>query len=186
VHIECMVQAAVAQVGHRGDIAWWECHTCKQNFTGAMRTGLAEAWWARVRDAVEESAERQSAAYNLGQALYGEGKYGEAERMFREVHCIWTRVLGAENPQTLSCAADIASCLTWQGKYAKAEQSIHTRSCVRSISPASPLAKGSMPTPLPRRCRSTERCLPYGRACWDPSIRRPVQSSLSSAPSARR
>ncbi len=78
VHIGCMVQVAVSQAGHRGDIAWWGCHTCKQKFTGAMRTGLAEAWWARVRDAVEENAERQSAAYNLGQALCGEGKHAEA------------------------------------------------------------------------------------------------------------
>ena len=28
------------------------------------------------------AALRQSAAYNLGQSLHGEGKYGEAERMF--------------------------------------------------------------------------------------------------------
>ncbi len=66
VHIECIVQVAVSQAGHRGVIAWWECHTCNQKFTGVMRTGLAEAWWDRVRDAVEENAERQSAAYNLG------------------------------------------------------------------------------------------------------------------------
>ena len=122
VHIECMVQVAVSQVGHRGNIAWWECHTCKQKFTGAMRTGLAEAWWARVRDAVEENAERQSAAFNLGESLCGDGKYCEAERMFREVHGIRMRVLGAEHLETLSCAGEIAVCLHYQGKYAKAEQ----------------------------------------------------------------
>jgi pentatricopeptide repeat protein len=93
VHIGCMVQVAISQVGHRGIIAWSECHTCKQHFTGAMRTGLAEAWWARV---AEESAERQSAAYNLGQSLVGEGRFGEAERMFREMHGLRMRVLGAE------------------------------------------------------------------------------------------
>ena len=109
-------------MGHRGVIAWWECHTCKQKFTGAMRTGLAEAWWARVRDAVEKNAEWQSAAYNLGQSLFGDGKYGEAERMFREVHGIWMRLLGAEHTRTLSCAGEIALCLTCQGKHAKAEQ----------------------------------------------------------------
>ena len=108
VHIECMVQVAVSQAGHRGNIAWWECHTCKQRFTGAMRTGLAEAWWARVRDAVEENAERLAAAFNLGQALFGEGKNGEAERRFRELHGIWMRVLGAEHPRTLTCAHEIA------------------------------------------------------------------------------
>jgi tetratricopeptide (TPR) repeat protein len=117
-----MVQVAVSQMGHRGNIAWWECHTCKQRFTGAMRTGLAEAWWARVRDAVEENAERLAAAYNLGQSLYGEGQYGEAERVFREVHGIRMRLLGAEHPLTLSCAHEIALCLSVQGKYAKAEQ----------------------------------------------------------------
>ncbi len=128
VHIGCMVQVAVSQVGHRGTIAWWTCHTCKQKFTGAMRTGLAEAWWARVRDAVNEDAELQSAAFNLGQALYGEGKYGEAERMFREVHGILMRVfgaehiLGAERPETLNCAAEIALSLSGQGKHAEAEQ----------------------------------------------------------------
>jgi hypothetical protein len=35
---------------------------------GGDADGLAEAWWARVRDAAEESAERQSAAFNLGQS----------------------------------------------------------------------------------------------------------------------
>ncbi len=122
VHVDCMVQAAVSQMEHRGRIAWCQCHTCKQFFTGAMRTGLAEAWWARVRDAVEENAERQSAAYNLGQSLYGEGQYSEAERVFREVHGIRMRVSGAEHPQALKCASDIALCLARQGKYAKAEQ----------------------------------------------------------------
>jgi hypothetical protein len=122
VHIECMVQVAISQMGHRGAIAWWECHTCKRLFTGAMRTGLAEAWWARVRDAAEESAERLSAAHNLGQSLYGDGKYGEAERMFREVHGIRLMILGAEHAQTLNCAGEIARCLLYQGEYAKAEQ----------------------------------------------------------------
>ncbi len=125
MHVECMVQVAVSQVGHRGNIAWWECHTCRQKFTGAMRTGLAEAWWARVRDAAEESAERLSAAYNLGQSLDGEGKYGEAEWMFREVHGIYMRLRGAERPQTLSCAGEIALCLSYQGKHAEAEQIFH-------------------------------------------------------------
>ena len=122
VHIGCMVQVAVSQVGHRGTIAWWECHTCKQKFTGAMRTGLAEAWWALVRDAVEENAERQSAADNLGQSLNGDGKYGEAERVFREVHSIWMRLLGAEHLETLQCAGEIALSLSRQGKHAEAEQ----------------------------------------------------------------
>jgi hypothetical protein len=122
VHIECMVQAAVSQVAHRGTIAWHTCHTCKQHFTGAMRRGLAEAWWARVRNAEVESNERLGAASNLGHSLKGDGKYGEAERISREVHGILMRSLGAEHPETLKCASEIASCLWSQGKHAKAEQ----------------------------------------------------------------
>jgi hypothetical protein len=122
VHIGCMVQVAVSQVGHRRSIAWVGCHTCKQKFTGAMRTGLAEAWWARARDAVEENAERQSAAFNLGQSLHDEGEYGEAERMFRDLHGIRMRVHGAEHPETLTCAGEIANCLLGRGKHAEAEQ----------------------------------------------------------------
>ena len=56
----------------------------RQNLREGKLERLAEAWWARVRAAAEENAERQVAAFNLGQALYGEGNYGEAERMFRE------------------------------------------------------------------------------------------------------
>ena len=125
VHIECMVQLAVSrvsQVGHRGNIAWWECHTCKKVFTGSVRTGLAEAFWARLRDAVEENEERQSAAYNLGLSLFSEGKYGEAERMFRELHGILMRVLGAEHPSTLATASTLVLSLSYQGKHTEAER----------------------------------------------------------------
>jgi hypothetical protein len=122
VHIECLVEVAVSQSAHRGSNAWAECQTCKQEFTGAVRTGLAEAWWARMRDADEESNERWCAAHNLAQSLKEEGRYAEAERIHREVNGIMTRVLGAEHPETLTSACEIASCLRKQAKHAKAEQ----------------------------------------------------------------
>ena len=59
---------------------WWECQTCGQKFTGAMRTGLAEAWWSRVCDKAEESAERLFAAGNLAECRRHDREYGEAER----------------------------------------------------------------------------------------------------------
>ena len=51
--------------------------------TGAMRTGLAEAWRARVQVAAEENAEWhwQTTALILGQSLCSDRQYGEAERM---------------------------------------------------------------------------------------------------------
>jgi hypothetical protein len=87
-----------------------------------MRTGLAEAWRARVQDAAEENAKWQSTAFILSQSLCSDRQYSEAERMFREMHGIWMRLLGAEHPQTLSCAGEIANYLFGQGKYATAEQ----------------------------------------------------------------
>ena len=47
-HVGCLVEKAVAQQPHRGNAVWWKCQTCGQEFTGAMQTGLAEAWWSRV------------------------------------------------------------------------------------------------------------------------------------------
>ncbi len=49
-HVGCLIEKAVVQHPHRGNAVWWECLTCGQQFTGAMRTGLAEAWWSRVCD----------------------------------------------------------------------------------------------------------------------------------------
>ena len=47
-HIACLVQAAASQQAQRGNGVWRQCQTCNQGFTGAMQTGLAEAWRSRV------------------------------------------------------------------------------------------------------------------------------------------
>ncbi len=47
-HVGCLIEKAVAQQPHRGNAVWRECQTCGQLFTGATRTGLADAWWSRV------------------------------------------------------------------------------------------------------------------------------------------
>ena len=66
-HVDCLIEKAVSQQAHRGNKVWWECQTCGQDFTGAMRTGLGEAWWSRVCDQAEESEERLGAAHNLAE-----------------------------------------------------------------------------------------------------------------------
>ena len=72
-HVGCLIEKAVAQRPHRGYAVWWECQTCERPFTGAMKTGLAEAWWSRVCDEAEESAERLAAAGNLARARHSDG-----------------------------------------------------------------------------------------------------------------
>jgi hypothetical protein len=57
-HVDCLVQLAASQQAHRGRELWWQCQTCQQDFTGAMRTGLAEARRSRVANQAAENDER--------------------------------------------------------------------------------------------------------------------------------
>ena len=50
-------------------------------------------------------------------SLSGQGKYAEAEQMQREVHAAQKRVLGAEHPDTLMTARNLARSLSAQGKH---------------------------------------------------------------------
>jgi hypothetical protein len=100
---------------------WWTCQTCKQEFTGEMSDGLANAWWSRVRDRAEDDGERLTAASNLVISLKPQGKYDEAEKMQREVLAVEKRVLGAEHPSTLSTASNLVVSLSRQEKYGEAE-----------------------------------------------------------------
>ena len=81
-HPDCRVKAAEALVRRKGSNRWWwTCQTCEQEFTGAMRIGLANAWWSQVRDRAEEDPERLAAAHNLATPLSRQGKYAEAEAL---------------------------------------------------------------------------------------------------------
>ncbi len=108
-HVDCLIAKAVSQLAHRGTKVWWECQTCEQCFTGAMRTGLGEAWWSRVCEQAEESKERLAAANNLAECRRCDGQYAEAEGIEREVLGVTRRVLGEEHPQTLTSAGNLAS-----------------------------------------------------------------------------
>ncbi len=120
-HIDCLVKKAGSQQAHRGNKVWWECQTCKQQFTGAMRTGLAEAWRSRVAGLATESCEKLAAESNLAVSLLGQGKSVEAERVLRALHELGMRVHGAEHPNTLTNASNLALSLSSQGKYAHSE-----------------------------------------------------------------
>ena len=107
-HVDCLVQLAASQQAHRGHEVWRQCRTCKQDFTGAMRTGLAEAWRSRVANQAAENDERLAAEGNLAVSLVQRGEHAQAERMLRDLHEVQMRVLGAEHPDTLSRASDLA------------------------------------------------------------------------------
>jgi hypothetical protein len=110
-HVDCLIAKAVSQQAHRGTEAWRKCQTCEQRFTGAMATGLVEAWWSRVCDRVEESRERLWAGHNLAWCRRSDGQYADAERIGREVLAVTRRVLGEEHPDTLTSAGNLATSL---------------------------------------------------------------------------
>ena len=135
-----MVEVAVSQAAHRRNEAWSACQTCKQTFTGPMRSGLTDAWCSRVCDHVEESAERLAATANLADALLHEGRYAEAEAINREVHKAYMRVCGPEHPETLASAANLALSISSQGRYSEAEpieREVHAIR-MRALGPAHP------------------------------------------------
>ncbi len=94
-HIACLVRAAASQQAQRGSSVWRQCQTCKQDYTGAMQMGLAEAWRSRVAGQAVESAERFGAESNLAVSLLHQGKSAEAEPMLRRLHEVTMRVHGA-------------------------------------------------------------------------------------------
>ena len=114
-HVDCLIEKAVSQQARRGTEAWRECQTCEQRFTGAMATGLGEAWWSRVCDQAEESQERLCAAHCLAECRRLDGQYAEAVQIQRKVLDVMRRVKGEEHPDTLSSAANLATALTHAG-----------------------------------------------------------------------
>ena len=120
-HIGCLIHAAASRAAHGSNAGWWQCSTCKQDFTGAMQIGLAEERWLRVRDQPAESKDRLAAASILACSLHGQGKHAEAVQMQRELLDVQRRVLGPEHPHTLTTMSNLASSLRGQGKRAEAE-----------------------------------------------------------------
>ena len=96
-HTDCIVKVAASQAAHRGTIAWRQCQTCKQDFTGAMQIGLAEALRSWSRDKAEDSDERmvasQNVAYSLGSAI-GRAQMAipSKECKFKLLHTIYNMV----------------------------------------------------------------------------------------------
>ena len=121
-HVSCLIENALIQQAHRGYDVWSKCQTCEHRFTRAMLTELAVAWWSRVCDQTEESAERLSSAHNLASVRRSDGQYADAERINREVLGVHRRVLGEEHPSTLTSASNLAGSLSDQGKYVEAER----------------------------------------------------------------
>lgn len=119
-HVACRVQAAEHQgLGfHEG---WYTCTTCKQQYTGAMELGLAEALWKRHRHKPARNQDRLAAQSMLAGAYNTQGRLAKAEELFRKLLAVRQRHAGAGDRNTLTVALNLGMALGNQGKHSEAE-----------------------------------------------------------------
>jgi tetratricopeptide (TPR) repeat protein len=87
------------------------------------RTYLPHALYALLSDVVDKELEdRIDLAWKFAMCLYGDGRFNEAEFSFNEVMETRMRVLGAENPSTLTSMNNLALIYKNEGQWDKAEE----------------------------------------------------------------
>ena len=121
-HLACLVNYAVFKQAEGGTRVWAYCQTCKQEFTGPTRLGLAETWWSRVCREPAENSERLLATQNLASCYLDVAKYADAEKFSLELHDVLRRTLGDGHRQTMASAYNLANALSFRGKLADAVQ----------------------------------------------------------------
>lgn len=75
----------------------------------------------RLTDRARHPDEWASLEHEMADLLVAEGKYGEAEKLFRNVIAVRSSALGPEQPDTLDTRHRLIYALTRQTKYAEAE-----------------------------------------------------------------
>ena len=119
-HVSCKIAYAKHE-GLRFHKGWYECPTCKQRYTGAMRLGLAEALWSRLQRRPAEDDDRLAAQNSLANAYTQAGRYAEAEALYHSILAVRRRVHGPNDENTLSTAGNLGTVLLNQGKDSDAE-----------------------------------------------------------------
>ena len=119
-HVACKIAYAKHQgPGYHKD--WFVCPTCKQDYTGPLQLGLAEALLLRLQRRPVEDAHRLCAQNNLANAYKQAGRFAEAEALYRDILAIDRRVHGPNHKNTLMAVANVGTALADQGKHSAAE-----------------------------------------------------------------
>ena len=174
---------------------WHECPTCEQQYTGAMKLGLAEALWARQQRRPAEDDHRLCAQNTLAIAYQQAGRLAAAETLYRDVLATRRRVDGPNHDNTLLVAGNLGGVLSEQGKDSAAEAvyrdtlereraalARRRRRRRRRIALSSRRRGASSPWPPPRRPVAPGR----PRASAQSSDRSPACSAATGRPGARR
>jgi hypothetical protein len=108
-HLPCLVKYAGANRAASQGKSWWQCPTCKQDYTGELQLELARGRWELVRGRAVENGERCYAADDLAIALQVAGDFEGARPHVEEVLAVGRRMRGDEDPDTLSSIGNLAS-----------------------------------------------------------------------------
>ena len=118
-HVACKAEMNA----HKGDgyhTGWWECPTCGQGYTGAMRLGLAREIVQKTSSRGKGDNDRVGAADNLGTTLREAGRYAEAAEVQAEVVAALKCKHGSNDMQYHAAATNLAITYGKLGKYAEA------------------------------------------------------------------
>ena len=119
-HVACKIEYAEHQGSgfHEG---WRACPTCKQNYTGPMQLGLAEALWAQLRGKRAKDGHRLAVQNHLATAYKLAGRLAKSEALYRDTLATRQRVHGPNDTNTLVVAGNLGTVLLEQGKDSEAE-----------------------------------------------------------------
>jgi tetratricopeptide (TPR) repeat protein len=130
-HLPCLVKYAGTNDTASKGKSWWQCPTCKQNYTGALKLGLAQAQWELVRGRGLEDHGRYLAANSFAVALHDAGDYNGALPLSEEALVVARRMKGDDHPNTLSSISNLATLHTDIGNHHLA-LSLHTEALAGS------------------------------------------------------
>jgi hypothetical protein len=117
-HLPCLVKYAGANDTASRGKSWWQCPTCKQDYTGELQLGLARARWELVRNrAGVEDGERRTAANDLAMALQHAGDFEDALPLFEDALAMARCTNGDDHPDTLSCINNVAALHNYMGNH---------------------------------------------------------------------
>eukprot|EP00035_Acanthoeca_spectabilis_P008890 m.159848 g.159848 ORF g.159848 m.159848 type:complete len:442 (-) comp14539_c0_seq3:138-1463(-) len=113
VHLSCLAQLATHRStradGEWSDVmAWVQCETCKEMYTGPAQLGLARTLWDKLKDEEDTNETRLWAQCVFGTALEDKGLLVEAEAMKKNRLEVLTRLLGPDHVNTALAAEHLA------------------------------------------------------------------------------
>jgi tetratricopeptide (TPR) repeat protein len=115
-HVSCLASAAAHQPK-----LWYECPTCKQQFTGTFYIELSRARIELCRSRPEADAERLDALGNFASALSDSGDHAAARPLYEELVAVGRRTRGDDHPHTLDDIGRLGGLLSRMGEHAGAQ-----------------------------------------------------------------